>query len=210
MEKGGRALLPPHLTVPLTQRDIHVRRRSSGTGRLSSPLGTPLRLQHLNPTLQQLLDLVFPPFCFFLLNALYNLPHFFLLVAMLVRLAVPALLELVCCCLLQSALDEGVFFEDLEVVFVGGEEGGEERFGAEFEDDDGEEDDEQAEPPGEGCAEPAQEGVAHVVDCAAGVVGCGQDDVPEEPTADGAEDCDAVCDCFGVCFDEPVTLLVLS
>lgn len=82
------------------------------------------------------------------------------------------------------------------MVFGGGEESCKQSLGAELEDEEREEDDDEAEPPGQACAEAAQERVAHVVDGVAGVVGAGEDDVPEEPAADGAEDGDAVGDGF--------------
>lgn len=50
-----------------------------------------------------------------------------------------------------------------------------------------------------------QKGMAHVVYFIWVGVDAGEDDVPEEPAADGEEDCDGVCEGFGVCFDESLT-----
>ena len=50
--------------------------------------------------------------------------------------------------------------------------------------------------------EAAKEVVAHVVDGIGGAEDGGDENVPEKPAADGAEDGNAVCDCFGVRFDE--------
>ena len=73
---------------------------------------------------------------------------------------------------------------------------------AEFEHDGREEDDDEAEPPGEAGAEAAEKGVADVVDCGRGFVKRREDDVPEEPAANGEEDRDGVSNGFGVRFDE--------
>lgn len=139
------ASVPPHLAIPLAQRLIYI----SGLlpRGLAAALGTPTRLEHLDPALQQLLDLLLSPLLVLDLDALNHLSDLLLVVACLVRLAVPAQLQLFGRRLLESALDVWVFLEDLEVVFVGGEEAGEEGFDAEFEDDDGEEDDDEDEPP---------------------------------------------------------------
>lgn len=63
-------------------------------------------------------------------------------------------------------------------------------------------DEDEAEPPGEAATEGGEEGRAHVVDCRVGGVPRGEDDVPEEPAADGDEEGDGVGGGFGVRFYE--------
>jgi hypothetical protein len=74
--------------------------------------------------------------------------------------------------------------------------------GAEFEDNSGQEDDDETEPPCKRRAEAAKKSVADVVYCARALVKRGEDDIPEEPASNGAEECDAVCEGLGVRFYE--------
>lgn len=139
-------------------------------------------------------------------HLLHHPPHLLLLLLLLIRLPIPPLLQLRTTRLLEASLRRWVFFQGPEDVGVGGKECGSESLGCELEDEDGEEDDEQAKPPVQRAPEGVDEGAADKVDGLVGV-GEGEDEVPEEPAADGEEDCDAVCDCFRVRLDEPVLLV---
>lgn len=86
---ANKPLLSPHLPITFTQRAIHIHRPCH---KLTTPFRTSVHLKHLNPPLQQLLDLILPPLLLPLLDSLHHLPDLLLLVAALVRLAIPALL----------------------------------------------------------------------------------------------------------------------
>lgn len=89
---------------------------------------------------KNLLDLSFPPLLLALLDSIDDLLDLHFLVSLLVRLAVPAQLEFGTGGFFEAAFDEGILFEGLEDVDVGGEVGGAQGLDGEFENDDGEED----------------------------------------------------------------------
>lgn len=65
------------------------------------------------------------------------------------------------------------------------------------------EDQNQSEPPSEAAPEGSEEGIADVVDGGTGGIARGEDDVPEEPAADGDYERRGIGRGFGVGFDEP-------
>jgi len=75
---------------------------------------------------------------------------------------------------------------------------------SQLEDHNRKQDEHETQPPTPGRAETAEKGVADVVDFVGRVVDGRQDDVPEEPAADGEEEGEGVCEGFGVGFYESV------
>jgi len=73
---------------------------------------------------------------------------------------------------------------------------------AELEDDDDGKADEAVEPPGQRAAEVVQEGVADDVRPRKGLVDGGEEDVPEEPPADGEDEADGRDDCLVVVLED--------
>ena len=117
------------------------------------------------------------------------------------RTAIPPLAQLRRRRLLEALPDRQILLERLKDVDIRRTKRGAEARDSEFEDNSGDDDDDEGGPPGRVSAEAGEEGVADVIDDVV-LVGGGEDDVPEEPAADGEDEGEGHDEALGVHLDE--------
>jgi hypothetical protein len=151
---------------------------------------------------QHLSHLPLPPLLLPLTYLLHNLPNLPFLLLLPIRLPIPTLLQLSSRRFFKPPLHIRIFLQRLEYILIRRKERRAQTDSSEFECNDGEEDEDQGSPPVYIGAKKVQESVADVVYFARVRVEARQDDIPEKPAADRAEEGEGICEGFGVCFDE--------